>query len=99
MNAQNPKTQIKQTQILLQKISTQLTHHMQNKINQLKYQLRTQLSTLHAVSPLATLDRGYAIATKNSMVLFSSQQVTIGETINVRLAQGNLTCEVTQIHE
>ena len=99
LNAQNPKTQIKQTQILLQKISTQLTHHMQNKINQLKYQLRTQLSTLHAVSPLATLDRGYAIATKNSMVLFSSQQVTIGETINVRLAQGNLTCEVTQIHE
>ncbi|OEH48652.1 Exodeoxyribonuclease 7 large subunit [Legionella parisiensis] len=99
LNAKNPKTQIKQTQILLQKVSTQLIHHMQNKINQLNYQLRTQLSTLHAVSPLATLDRGYAIATKKHKVLFSSNQVRIGDKIDVRLAQGDLTCEITQIHE
>ncbi len=99
LNARNPKMQIKQTQTRLQNISAQLIQHMQNMINQLKYQLRTQLSTLHAVSPLATLDRGYAIATKKKKVLFSSQQVNIGEVIDVRLAQGNLTCEITQIHE
>lgn len=99
LNAKNPKTQIKQTQMLLQKITLQLIQHMQNKINQLKYQLRTQLSTLHAVSPLATLDRGYAIATKENKVLFSSQQVTIGDSIEILLAQGNLTCEITQINE
>lgn len=99
LNAKNPKTQIKQTQILLQKITLQLIQHMQNKMNQLKYQLRTQLSTLHAVSPLATLDRGYAIATKENKVLFSSQQVTIGDSIEILLAQGNLTCEITQINE
>lgn len=99
LNARNPQTQIQQTQMLLQNISAQLIQHMQNKINQLKYQLRTQLSTLHAVSPLATLDRGYSIATKKKKVLFSSQQVNIGEVIDVRLAQGNLTCEITQIHE
>ncbi|WP_454781201.1 exodeoxyribonuclease VII large subunit [Legionella sp. WA2022007384] len=99
LNVQNPKTQIKQTQVLLEKISTQLIQNIQNKINQLQYHLRTQLSTLHAVSPLATLDRGYAIATKENKVLFSSQQVTIGETIDIRLAQGNLTCEITQINE
>ncbi|WP_058476098.1 exodeoxyribonuclease VII large subunit [Legionella steigerwaltii] len=99
LNAQNPKTQIRQTQILLQKITVQLIQYMQNKMNQLKYQLRTQLSTLHAVSPLATLDRGYAIATKKNKVLFSSQQVIIGDSIEVLLAQGNLTCEITQINE
>lgn len=99
LNAHNPKTQIRQTQILLQRITAELIQHMHNKMNQLKYQLRTQLSTLHAVSPLATLDRGYAIATKKSKVLFSSQQVTIGDSIEVLLAQGNLTCEITQINE
>ncbi|MCW8443222.1 exodeoxyribonuclease VII large subunit [Fluoribacter gormanii] len=99
LNAQNPKTQIKQTQILLQKVAAQLIQHMQNKFNQLQYQLRTQLSTLHAVSPLATLDRGYAIATKRNKVLFSSQQVNVGDTVDIRLAQGNLSCEITKIHE
>lgn len=96
LNAHNPQTQIKQTQIVLQQQTMQLIQHMHNKVNQLRYQLKGQLSTLHAVSPLATLDRGYAIATQKNKVLFSSEQVHIGELIEVRLAQGKLTCAVTQ---
>lgn len=96
LNAQNPKIHIQQTRILLQQISTQLMQQMQNKVNHLNYQLRAQLATLHAVSPLATLDRGYAIATQRNKVLFSSEQVHLGDIIEVRLAQGELTCEVTQ---
>jgi exodeoxyribonuclease VII large subunit len=69
---------------------------MQNKMNHLKYQLRTQLSTLHAVSPLATLDRGYAIAKSQDKVIFSSEQVQVGDAIEVRLAQGTLFCDVTK---
>lgn len=96
LNAQNPTTQIKQAQILLQQITTQLIQNIYNKVNQLSYQLKGLLSTLHAVSPLATLDRGYAIATQKDKVLFSSKHVQIGDLIDVRLAQGKLTCEVTQ---
>ena len=81
LNVKNPKTQIKQTQIHLQQIIIQLIQNIQKKMNQLKYQLSTQLATLHAVSPLATLDRGYAIATKKEKVLFSNQQVHVGDTI------------------
>ncbi|KTD63418.1 exonuclease VII large subunit [Legionella santicrucis] len=99
LKARNPKTQISRIQLSLQQLSTQLIQLMHTKLNQLKYQLSTQLSTLHAVSPLATLDRGYAIATQKSKVLLSSDQVHVGDTINVRLAVGNLTCEVTQIQE
>ncbi|MGC1182714.1 exodeoxyribonuclease VII large subunit [Legionella sp.] len=96
LNALNPKMQIKQTQILLQQMTTQLIQYMHNKINQLKYQLHTQFATLHAVSPLATLDRGYAIATHKDKVLFSSEQVHIGDIIEVLLAQGKLTCDITE---
>jgi exodeoxyribonuclease VII large subunit len=96
LNAQKPKTRIEQTKALLEQLKKALTVQMQNKINQLTFQLKTQLSTLHAVSPLATLDRGYAIATHQNKVLFSSKQVALGDLIEVRLAQGMLTCEVTQ---
>lgn len=97
LNAQNPKIHIQQTRIRLQQISSQLIQQMQNKVNHLNYQLRAQCATLHAVSPLATLDRGYAIATQKNKVLFSSEQVHLGDTIEVRLAQGQLTCEVIRI--
>lgn len=94
LHTQNPQTEIKQTKIVLQQLTTQLIQLMQNKMQQLNYQFHNQLSTLHAVSPLATLDRGYAIASQKGKVLFSSTEVTVGDPIEVRLAQGALECEV-----
>ncbi len=99
LHAKNPKTLLEQTQIRLMQISVQLAQQMQIKINHLKYQLNSNLSMLHAVSPLATLDRGYAIATKKHKILFTTQQIQIGDTIEVQLAKGNLACEVTQIKD
>ena len=56
------------------------------------------LRTLHAVSPLATLDRGYAIVTDLSgHVLQDPRDVQPGATIEARLADGRLTATVTRI--
>lgn len=93
---QNPKTHIQHAQSRLEQKSQQLIQCMHHALAQTKYRMHVLLSTLHAVSPLATLDRGYAIATLNNKVLFSTEQVHRGEMIEVRLAQGKLTCEVTQ---
>ncbi|CAM4486072.1 MAG: Exodeoxyribonuclease 7 large subunit [Legionella sp.] len=97
LNTHNPKTQIQHAQNQLQQKTQQLTQQMQNKLSQLKFHMRTLMSTLHAVSPLATLDRGYAIATLKDKVLFSAEQTQIGDTIEVRLAQGKLACEIKNI--
>ncbi|KTD47682.1 exodeoxyribonuclease VII large subunit [Legionella quateirensis] len=99
LHANNPKTQIEQTQIRINQIVSQLVHHIKNKVIQLRHQLANNLSTLHAVSPLATLERGYAIATIDEKVIFTTQQVHIGDAIEVRLAKGNLACEVTYIKD
>ncbi|MFJ1268156.1 exodeoxyribonuclease VII large subunit [Legionella lytica] len=97
LNTHNPKTQIQHAQNQLQQKTQQLTQQMQNKLSQFKFQMQTLMSTLHAVSPLATLDRGYAIATLKDKVLFSAEQTQIGDTIEVRLAQGKLACEIKDI--
>lgn len=94
LQGQNPKLQIKQTQLLLQQLNKQLLQHMHQQIQQLKFRFRDHLSTLHAVSPLATLERGYAIASLDNKVLFSSTEVQAGDMINVRLSKGSLLCEV-----
>jgi exodeoxyribonuclease VII large subunit len=56
------------------------------------------LRTLHAVSPLATLDRGYAIVVDaDGHVLQDAREVTIGATIETRLARGKLAATVTHV--
>lgn len=54
---------------------------------------------LDTLSPLATLKRGYAIATgqKDNRVLHETKRVTIGDTIQIRLQDGRLVCDVKDI--
>ena len=55
-------------------------------------------SQLHLVSPLATLDRGFAIAhTADNAVLKHGAQTTIGATIRVRVSDAELGCTVNEV--
>jgi exodeoxyribonuclease VII large subunit len=60
--------------------------------------LANTAATLNALSPLATLKRGFAIATKEQKVLQQSHQVKKGDEIQIQLHQGSLVCIVTTIH-
>lgn len=96
LQAQNPRHQLQQNQYKLSHLHQHLLQCINEQLQQQKNQLNAQCKTLHAVSPLATLDRGYAIATSNKKILFSSEQVKTGDTIDVRLSKGHLTCGVIQ---
>jgi exodeoxyribonuclease VII large subunit len=97
LNSKNPMLLLQQTKARLQYFEQQLTQLMIMKLNSLKQVFTTKMAILHAVSPLATLDRGYSIATYQNKILFSSIQVNTGDTIDVQLAKGSLVCEVIDI--
>jgi exodeoxyribonuclease VII large subunit len=51
--------------------------------------------TLDAVSPLATLERGYAIVTDSKgTVITNAQDVRSGQIINARLTQGSVRARI-----
>lgn len=89
----------------LQEHAQQLDYLEQRLIQAIKHlilqpkqqQLETLSRALNAVSPLNTLDRGFAIATKDSKVLTNSSQCNIGDNINIRLSQCELHCKITDI--
>lgn len=63
-------------------------------------QLAQRLRTLDALSPLATLARGYAIAeTADHQLLRSATQVAPGDPLRVRLARGAVDCRVETVHD
>jgi exodeoxyribonuclease VII large subunit len=55
------------------------------------------LKNLNALSPLAILDRGYSITNFQGKALTQSNRVKEGESINVRLAKGQLRCTIDKI--
>lgn len=77
----------------LQRLQQQLRRHLQQQ----GQQLAAQAARLHAMSPLNTLARGYALAeTPSGEVLRSAEQVQAGDAVQVWLAQGRLDCRVEQ---
>jgi exodeoxyribonuclease VII large subunit len=83
----------KQHQVYLE---NRLRQAVQVKLEQCRQQLLNTSQTLHTLSPLATLGRGYAIASLSvsGQLIRTTEQVKVGDMINIRLAQGQLISQI-----
>ena len=82
----------------LKALRHRLINTFQQKFERLDNRLANASQTLHAVSPLATLSRGYSLTTnEQGAIINSSQDVEIGDLIRTRLANGHLTSKVSKI--
>lgn len=90
LNVRHPNTLLSQQASILSQLEHRLFIQIKQQLNDQKQQFSRTLATLHAVSPLATLDRGYAVATINQHVLMNSQEVKVGDIVDIRLAKGRL---------
>ena len=64
-----------------------------------KQELFGMARQLESVNPLAVMARGYSMATKDSVVVVSTDQVTEGDVIETRLHDGKITSKVTDVDE
>lgn len=79
----------------LQPLHQRLQHSIDQLLTQRRQQLQFQARQLHNVSPLATLERGYAIVqNKHGQAVTRQEQVSPGEQIRTRLHHGGLICTV-----
>ena len=77
---------------LVQRMNTSMSTFLLGR----KRQLASACRTLDAVSPLATLERGYAIVTlpASKKIIRKTSDIKVGEQIETRLTDGHLLCTV-----
>ena len=74
-----------------------LNFQMKNLIDKKKLMLESITTNLKAISPLAVLDRGYAIVmNENGQALKSSKDIKVGDTVTTRLGDGGFTSNVSK---
>lgn len=96
---QNPQNRIQACQYEAHGLLQQLSNLMRNQLDHKQNLLANAASTLDAISPLATLKRGFAIVTKGQKVLHSSHDVAVGDEVSVTLSQGKMQCTVDTVLE
>ncbi|HTV84086.1 MAG TPA: exodeoxyribonuclease VII large subunit [Dyella sp.] len=93
--AQHPRQRLVLWRQQLDQYVAQLHRTMEHKLERDRLMLQQSARALHAVSPLATLERGYAILfDAQGKVLRSAQHVAAGTSLRARLADGELPLQV-----
>lgn len=85
----------KQTQTL-DYLTQRLENNMKQLLTQQQNKMALLMQSLHHISPLNTLERGYAIASQEGRVLKDPQEVLATAPIQLALAKGQLTCMLHQ---
>jgi exodeoxyribonuclease VII large subunit len=97
---QNPRTRLHGLMLRQQHTAMTLRQAARHALQQQQQRLARVGEMLNALSPLATLARGYAIVTTPAgNVVRRASTVKPGETVRTRLAQGSLLCRIEKIHE
>ncbi|MCB1843730.1 MAG: exodeoxyribonuclease VII large subunit, partial [Halioglobus sp.] len=93
----NPVTRVEKSAWRLQALHERLGRSAVSRLDKIQQRLTIAGRALNSVSPLATLDRGYAIVTdiSNGIVLRDAARIPVGTGICARLASGSLLACVT----
>ena len=92
----SPSATLERSASRLSNLERRLSNAAQHSVSNVEHRLQLAIRGLNSVSPLATLERGYAIVedAATGKVLLSTNAVKPGDDIRARLAEGELIAEV-----
>lgn len=95
--AQHPRQRVALLRQRLEQHAARLRQLIQHKLQRDRLELQHLARAMHAVSPLATLERGYAILfDADGKVLRSAQHVAADTPLRAKLADGELSLRVSK---
>lgn len=98
LNQQNPQPRIHRAQTRIQQLEYRLAENIRSRVSEQRERFGHAVTHLEAVSPLATLARGYSVtAIADGNVLKKVKQVKAGDTLTTRLNDGWVESEVTAV--
>ncbi len=96
LRQQHPRQRIQALRNRLEGLGHRAGQAMDHALERRRSRLAGLARALDAISPLSTLDRGYAIVSRlaDGRVLRDAAEVRPGDTVEARLARGRLRCRV-----
>ena len=98
LNQQNPQPRIHRAQSRIQQLEYRLAENIRSRLGEQRERFGNMVTHLEAVSPLATLARGYSVTSaSDGKVLKQTKQVREGDLLTTRLNDGWVESEVKNI--
>lgn len=102
LHTQHPKPAVQRLQQQVTQLQSRLQQQISLQLDKDKRRLDYQGQQLHAVSPLATLSRGYTIAAQSSEltdIVKSADDLQNGDVVYLKFHRGGASCKVIETHD
>jgi exodeoxyribonuclease VII large subunit len=92
----DPARELREKQQRLDELSVDLLRRFQEQLRQRRQELSQAAGRLHALSPLAVLDRGYCITHKlpEESIVKDAENLKVSDRVRITLARGKAICRV-----
>ncbi|EJE9656500.1 exodeoxyribonuclease VII large subunit [Salmonella enterica] len=98
LNQQNPQPRIYRAQTRIQQLKYRSAENIRTRLSEQRERFGNTVTHLEAVSPLATLARGYSVTNaSDGKVLKQTKQAKAGEMLTTRLADGWVESEIKTV--
>jgi exodeoxyribonuclease VII large subunit len=96
---QSPAHTVQEYRVRHESLATRLEHASTQCLSRAEHRLNLAARALNAVSPLATLNRGFAVVKRaaDGGLVTDASTVNVGDEIEATLAHGKLTARVTNL--
>lgn len=93
----DPQVYLQDRQLRLDSLEASLIQNYERILAEQRQRLGTAAASIHAMSPLKVLGRGYSMTTlEDGTLVTSARQTQPGTEVQVRLREGSLRCTVTE---
>ena len=98
MRARTPAIHLREERRHIQALAERLRTATCHRLHAASQQIKILSGSLHALSPLATLDRGFAILRRPADgAILRAREAVVGESVEALLSEGRLLCEIKAI--
>lgn len=98
INVSSIRRTLEKRQLDLDKLTDKISNEVSITLRDNESKMAQLLARIDALSPLKVLARGFAVATKDNKCISSVKQLSKGDCINVRFADGDVDCEIANIN-
>ncbi len=93
----NPQNIINNCELYLDTLVSKLNANFKDIFTKYSSDFAMICSKLYSLNPLKVLARGYSIAKKDDNIIVNSKDLSVGDSISIQFADGNVKAEITEV--
>lgn len=97
ISALSPKSRLNNAEQRLDELSLRIRNAVRSRLDSAERSVNASAEVISALDPLGVLTRGYSMTSSDRGVISSAGQLSVGENITVRFADGSARASVTEI--